>query len=252
MNTPADNERIDPKGPAHDRPAGAYGDPHRPDAGDGSGELRPDAPMPGWIESFGRRLERAIHGAMLLEQHEYLEHRRLPHTVRTWEVKTVPHLLEDGYILALTDFPLAAETCCVVAFTPVYADGRTAMDPGTEADAKSMEVADYEMFTYQERGRTADENTRMILHPHYLAELKRQAFALKLQYIQFFYFTQLVPKVREAFEDPNGHLDAILARFRKQHQQAHAHSPAQSHPASASPAGAAGPVGPTPVGEDAP
>ncbi|WP_233875071.1 hypothetical protein [Paraburkholderia adhaesiva] len=226
MNTPTDGDSKDPEDVP---PVAAYGDPHRTGADDGNGgdgPLRPDAPMPGWIESFGRKIERAIHNAMVFEQHEYLEHRRLPHTVRTWEIKTVPWLLEDGYILALTEFPIATETCCVVAFTPVYADGRTAMARETAAEAMALEVVDYEVFAYQERSRTAYENTRMILGPPYIAELKRQAFALELQYIQFFYFTQFVPKVREAFEDPNGYLELFLARAKQAFQS----SCAQPHP----------------------
>ncbi|MBB5409346.1 hypothetical protein HDG34_003287 [Paraburkholderia sp. HC6.4b] len=210
---------IEPQEPGGVPAPVAYGDPRRLNSNGGSpctdGQLRPDAPIPARVESCVRRLERAIYGAMMFDQHEYLEHRRLPHTLRTWEVRTTPWLLEDGYILALTDFPVATETCCVVAFTPVYADGRTAMDRSTQTDAMSLEVVDYEVFTYQERGHTAYENARMILHPRYLAELRRQAFALKLQYIQFFYFTQLIPKVREAFEDPEGHLERILERLRE-------------------------------------
>jgi hypothetical protein len=207
----------------------SYGDPHRVIGPDGcDAQLRADAPIPGWVESFGRYMERAIFGGLMHQQHEYLEHRRLPHTVRTWEIKTTPWLLKDGYILALTDFPIATETCCVVAFTPVYTDGRTAMDRSASDEAMELNVIDFEIFVYQERGRTAFENARMILHPHYVAELKRQAFALKLQYIQFFYFTQLVPKVREAFEDPHGHLEAFLNRMRQTVSQRRAASPPSS------------------------
>jgi hypothetical protein len=190
-------------------PEPQYEDPQRP-----NGMAAPDAPMPGWLESVFRRINKSILDVVHYEQHEYLEHRKLPHLLKPSEVLVKPHLLDEGSIVAQTVFPLATESCFVVIYTPVFANGHDAMMG--DAPDESVDVVDYRLFVYQERGRTAAENVPQTPAPRIVDELKRQARQLKLRNMQFLYFTLLKPKVTEAFDDPHGHLAKLQAKLSTQ------------------------------------
>ncbi|WP_144106651.1 hypothetical protein [Paraburkholderia sp. BCC1886] len=175
------------------------------------GKGGPHAPKPVWIDSCFSRINESIMKVVAFEQHEYLENKRLPHTLRHFEVFVKPHLLASGDIIVMTRFPMASDLAFVASFKPIFENGHDAMTAGpAEPDVK---VIDYEVFCYQEKGRFAYDNVPVSPSPAALNELKRQVAAIPLRAMQFMHFTFLRPKAAETFDDPNGYLQQIQQRM---------------------------------------
>jgi hypothetical protein len=184
-----------------------YQDPERP-----NGVAGPEGAAPSWFQEAMNLITKAIFDVVHFSQHEYLDRRRLPHSIKMSEVLTMPHLLPTGEVIVQTVFPVASERSFVVYFTPVFEDGRDALTHQDDPDAKNpVRVVGYELFCYKEGAFTAAKNLVQILSPMVRQELIRQAFELKLRCVQFLYFTIMQPQHAEAYADPHGHLPKIQA-----------------------------------------
>lgn len=187
----------------------AYQDKDRP-----NGVARADAPAPGWFqESMNRSTKTIVESLMRVihhDQHEYLENRRLPHTIKTSEALVKPHLLPTGEVILTTVFPVATDKCFVAYFTPVFDNAFNPMSGAPTPSEEEAKVTSYDIFTYRE-GRLAVENTPQNLIPLLIEELRRQAHAMKLRQVQFLYFSILSPQHTGGYEDPHGYLAKLTA-----------------------------------------
>lgn len=182
-----------------------YEDMDRP-----NGIARTDAPLPGWFDSSMGRITQAIMQVISHDQHEYLEHKRLPHAIKTSEALVKPHLLEDGKVILTTVFPVASEQSFIVYFTPIYDGGHDMW--GTAPLTDEIGVLGFNVMVFKENGHYAVNNTPIKPGSAIVDELCRQAKAMKLRHPQFLYFTILTPRAAEGFEDPNNHLAKLIDR----------------------------------------
>lgn len=175
-----------------------YEDPQRP-----GGIEQPNAPPPAWLTETMNQITKAIFDVVHFSQHEYLDHRRLPHAIKMSEVLVRPHLLHTCEVAVGTVFPVASELTFVVFLTPKFANGHDVLEQGnTPAD---QDVVDYGILAYKEGVHSVVHNVPQNLAPWLQAEIKRQARELKIRNPQFLYYTIMKPMHVEAFDDPHGH-----------------------------------------------
>jgi hypothetical protein len=175
-----------------------YEDPQRP-----GGVEQPNAPPPSWLTETMDRITKAIFDVVHYSQHEYLDHRRLPHAIKMSEVLVKPHLLKTGEVAVATVFPVASELTFVAYFTPLFAKPWDLLTQGNAPE--DNEVVDYRIFAYKEGVHSVVHNVPQNLADWLQVELKRQALELKIRNPQFLYFTIMKPMHTEAFEDPHGY-----------------------------------------------
>lgn len=173
-----------------------FQDPDRP-----NGVAKPDAGAPAWFQEAMEQITKAIFDVVHYSQHEYLDHRRLPHAIKMSEVLVKPHLLPTGMVLVQTVFPVASENCFVVYYDPLLDKG---WDPKKEVP-EDVHIWGYNLFAYKEGVFSAAKNVPQTLTEMIQTELSRQAKELKLRNVQFLYFTIMQPQHPEAYDDPHGY-----------------------------------------------
>jgi hypothetical protein len=199
------------------QPTPAYEDIDRP-----NGVAKPDAPAPGWfqdaISQATRTVVESIMGLIHHDQHEYLDHRRLPNALKPSEALVKPHLMHDGAVIVMTVFPVAAESCFVAWFTPLFDKGHDAMSGQPTPSEEEQSVFGYHVHVYRE-GKTAVHNVPQVPSNFILDELTRQAKVMKLRQVQFLYFTIMKPNSIQGFEDPHNHMAKLTAQANDLMQQ---------------------------------
>lgn len=181
-----------------------YQDPQRPN---GVGPV--DGPAPDWFQQAMQDVTKAIFEVVHHSQHEYLDRRRLPHSIKMSEVLVKPHLLSTGEVVVQTAFPVASDRTFVAFYTPLFTNGANQM-AGDPIPDETVEVGGYTVFAYKEGVFTAAKNEPQRLSPMVIDELSRQAKELKLRHVQFLYFTFMQPQYPDAFDDPHGHLPKLI------------------------------------------
>ncbi len=176
-----------------------YQDAQRP-----NGVAGPEGEAPGWFNEAMQRITKAIFDVVHFSQHEYLDHRRLPHAIKMSEILIKPHLLQTGEVAVQTVYPVASEMCFVAYYTPLFTNGHVQLRDGDPPE--DAVVSDYHIQAWKEGTNSVVHNTPQRLAPWLEDELKRQAHELKLRNMQFVYFTIMKPQHAEAFEDPHGYL----------------------------------------------
>jgi hypothetical protein len=189
------------------------------------GQRRLDAPSPGWLDSAMRRINDSILQVIMHEQHEYLENKRLPHTLKQSDALVKPYLLKDGQVIVATVFPVASEHNYVCCFTPIYDRGYSIFDNAKIPE--DVAVLGYNLFVYKENGPLAVNNQPIQMADYVQEELCRIAREMKLRYSQFVYFTLLTPRVADGFEDPHNNLANLIPRTHTVEEKA---APAQPTP----------------------
>jgi hypothetical protein len=200
-------------------PAGTvYQDKDRP-----NGVANADAPPPGWLEASLTRHTKSIMEALVRniqhDQHEYLEHKRLPHTLQPEHALVKPVLMQSGEVVVMTTFPVAAETCIVVYITPFFEKGHDPLSANPTPSEEEEKVLGYKLFAYKEMSHFAVENVPQRLAPFLQEEICRQAGKLNLRQVQFLYATILTPQDVRGFEDPNNYLAKLTAQANAYVQQ---------------------------------
>lgn len=220
-----------------------YQDKDRP-----NGVPNADAPPPSWLEASLIRHTKTVMDGLVRnihhDQHEYLEHRRLPHSIKPKDALTKPWLLETGEVIVMTVFPVAAETCLTVFFSPVFEKGHDPMSANPTPTEEDDAVIDFKVFAFREISHLATENLPQRLAPFVHQELVRQAKAIKLRQVQFLYATILQPHDTTGFDDPYGLLPKVIEnKLAKMTAQGNGYVPPNTQKQSAKIGG------PTPVDE---
>lgn len=176
-----------------------------------NGVRNTDAPAPGWYMSAMDRITQAITGVIMHEQHEYLENKRLPHTIKPSDALVKPYLMKDGQVALMTVFPVASEHSFICCFLPIYDRGYDMFEHSGKIP-EDIDVVAFNLFIYKENGPFAVNNQPIRLGDFVQEELCRQAREMKLRYPQFLYVTLLSPRTVEGFEDPHNNLANLIPR----------------------------------------